>query len=99
MQITEEAPTILQATVSMSERQLDLERFLEQQAERSKPSETPLHIGASLEPDLSNLEQFQQPSPHPGEQEEDELGEPGRPRLINLEEMKRFMVESKAFKS
>jgi tetratricopeptide (TPR) repeat protein len=98
MQITEEAPTILQATVLTSERQLDLERFLEQQAERSKPSETPLHITASLEPDLSNLEPFQQPSPHPGEQEEDELGEPGRPRLINLEEAKRFMIESKAFK-
>jgi tetratricopeptide (TPR) repeat protein len=95
MKVTEELPSIPQATIPWSERQLYIEKFLEQQVERSESPQASWSIGTVFEPGDSNLEAFQVPIQHPSDGEED-LGEPGRKILINLKKLKRFIIESKA---
>jgi len=93
MQPTKETLAVPQATVSTLEREVDLERFLEQLVPHSKLDLDPDASDLEPNPDASDLE------PNLDEQEEDEADEPETPRLSNLDEVKRFMIESKAFQN
>jgi hypothetical protein len=86
----EEPPNLPQIAVSESDRELDLERFLQQQLQQTQQYCEP--IISSIDPQPSAL------NPEGYIDEDDEVGEPGRPDLINLDEVKKFMVESQAYK-
>ncbi|KAI9685461.1 MAG: hypothetical protein M1822_004592 [Bathelium mastoideum] len=90
MRANDEAPSVLQEPISMLERQLSLERFLEQQGKDSKSLEPPMQISMSNGSDYSTFESSRQVNIPPDEQEEDDMGEPGKPRLVNLEEAFHF---------
>jgi tetratricopeptide (TPR) repeat protein len=86
----EETSTQLQFAASELDKERDLERFLQQQVEQTQQYCEP--ISSSLNFGQSSL------NPEGYVDEDDEAGEPRRPSLINLDEVKKFMVESRAYK-
>ena len=85
----EETPTTLQIAISESDRETDLERYLQQQLQQTQQH---------CEPNASSIDPR---SPDPDFEgyfdEDDEFDEPGKPNLANLDEVKKFMIESEAY--
>jgi tetratricopeptide (TPR) repeat protein len=86
----EETPTPLQFVISEPDKELGLEHYLQQQVEQTQHYCEP--IIPSMDPGqvVTNAEGLID--------EDDETGEPERPMLINLNEVKKFMVGSGAYK-
>jgi hypothetical protein len=86
----EETPTPFQSTISEPDRELDLERFLQQQVGHNQQYCEPIVSSMNFGQVIPNSEGYVD--------EDDDVGEPERPNLINLDEVKKFMVESGAYK-
>jgi hypothetical protein len=76
--------------ISESDRIADVERYLQGQVQGIQQYSEP--TVSSIEPQSSLL------SSAGYTEEDDEVDEPGRPYLINLDQVKKFMVESEAYK-
>jgi tetratricopeptide (TPR) repeat protein len=89
----EETPSLPRIPVSELDRELDLERFLQQQVSQTKQEYKSTILDMESRLSILDAEGYTDNNEEP-----DEPDEPEQPNLTNLDGVKRFMVESGAYK-